>query len=387
MKENFFKRFIEQPQKVWFRKAMFQIHLWVGLILALYLIVVCVTGSILVFRAELSVLLTSYPEVSRGEQKIDLPQAMEIFSNKYPDRRFVSAIAPHGGPIDFDFYLVYWQKGKDSGGTPIDPVTGEVYEQYDVTSHLLMFVYALHANLLLGRGGEIANGIGAILLIILSISGLIIWWQGIKRWTRALKINLRAGWKRINFDLHNSLGFWTLAITLMWAITSVYLVWQPEFKAFVSLFSTVTKTPEIRQKIEPRSGKEFADLKKILAEAQKFDPNAKLSAIGAPFNSSIATIVRVAPNGDVADHENLVNLLFDPYTGEFLKSFPTTPENTTGDHIIALMEPLHFGTSWGLFIKILWAILGFVIPLLTVTGILMYWNRYLSKKWKNLRRS
>jgi uncharacterized iron-regulated membrane protein len=41
------------------------------------------------------------------------------------------------------------------------------------------------------------------------------------------------------------------------------------------------------------------------------------------------------------------------------------------------MHPLHFGTLWGLGPKILWAFLGMSLPTLTVTGLLMYWNRKL----------
>jgi uncharacterized iron-regulated membrane protein len=49
------------------------------------------------------------------------------------------------------------------------------------------------------------------------------------------------------------------------------------------------------------------------------------------------------------------------------------------------MYPLHFGTLWGLPVKILWALLGFGLAVLSVTGLLMYWNRYLGARWRSLR--
>lgn len=52
----------------------------------------------------------------------------------------------------------------------------------------------------------------------------------------------------------------------------------------------------------------------------------------------------------------------------------------------AIMAPLHFGNRWGFTVKILWAVLGLSIPILTITSFLMYWNRYLSKKWRQLQR-
>jgi uncharacterized iron-regulated membrane protein len=46
---------------------------------------------------------------------------------------------------------------------------------------------------------------------------------------------------------------------------------------------------------------------------------------------------------------------------------------------------LHFGTSWGAGVKIVWAAAGLALPLLLITGTLMYWNRSLRKKWKALQ--
>lgn len=46
------------------------------------------------------------------------------------------------------------------------------------------------------------------------------------------------------------------------------------------------------------------------------------------------------------------------------------------------MGPIHFGVYWGMTVKIIWAVLGFALSLLAVTGILMYWNRSLGKQWR-----
>ena len=41
------------------------------------------------------------------------------------------------------------------------------------------------------------------------------------------------------------------------------------------------------------------------------------------------------------------------------------------------MYPLHFGTLWGMGVKILWSLMGLGVAVLSVTGLLMYWNRKL----------
>ena len=47
------ERIWRRPQTVWARKALFQIHLWSGIAVGLYLLVISVSGSVLVFRIEL----------------------------------------------------------------------------------------------------------------------------------------------------------------------------------------------------------------------------------------------------------------------------------------------------------------------------------------------
>ena len=45
-----FGRFIKQPQTVWTRRALFQIHLWTGIGVGLYMLMISITGSAIVFR-------------------------------------------------------------------------------------------------------------------------------------------------------------------------------------------------------------------------------------------------------------------------------------------------------------------------------------------------
>ena len=43
---------------------MFQIHLWTGIGIGLYIVIVCVTGSVLVFRRELMRAYSNRPQIS-----------------------------------------------------------------------------------------------------------------------------------------------------------------------------------------------------------------------------------------------------------------------------------------------------------------------------------
>src|SRR5271170_5682963 len=48
------QQWLQHPERFWLRKALFQIHLWVGAGVGLYVVLMSLTGSIIVFRNELS---------------------------------------------------------------------------------------------------------------------------------------------------------------------------------------------------------------------------------------------------------------------------------------------------------------------------------------------
>ncbi len=70
---SFLHRYFHRPQQVALRRLNFQVHLWVGIILTLYMVVIGVTGSILVFRPEIgaavrSEALAKYPGQRAGRR-------------------------------------------------------------------------------------------------------------------------------------------------------------------------------------------------------------------------------------------------------------------------------------------------------------------------------
>ena len=122
-----------------------------------------------------------------------------------------------------------------------DPNTGaDLGETIPPGVRTLDWFVSLHDDLLSGFTGRTINGIGGIVLIVLCISGAVIWWPGTAAWRRGLSIQWRAGWKRVNFDLHSAIGFWSFLFVFMWAVSGVYLVFPHPFMAVVDFLEPLT---------------------------------------------------------------------------------------------------------------------------------------------------
>src|SRR5438034_5067144 len=84
------RQWVQQPQNVWLRKAIFQVHLWSGIALGLYIFMISVTGSVLVYRNELYRAATPEPILSKGSGPLLTDdQLTEAATHLYPDYRVV----------------------------------------------------------------------------------------------------------------------------------------------------------------------------------------------------------------------------------------------------------------------------------------------------------
>jgi len=88
-----------------------------------------------------------------------------------------------------------------------------------------------HDHLLAGRTGLLVNGIGAMVVALLFITGLMLWWPRPGYWLRSITIRTRVGGWLFIRELHNALGFWLLAFIAMWVMTALYFAFPDAFNA------------------------------------------------------------------------------------------------------------------------------------------------------------
>jgi uncharacterized iron-regulated membrane protein len=93
---TFFERPIRRPQQLWVWQLNFQLHLWAGIILAVYLVVIGVTGSMLVFRPELEALSGFKPwhKIRAREPFASITTVAAKVEAAYPRFQIISIAAP-----------------------------------------------------------------------------------------------------------------------------------------------------------------------------------------------------------------------------------------------------------------------------------------------------
>ena len=236
---TFFSRVLRQPKKLLIRKIAFQIHLWIGIAIGLYIVVLSLTGSALVFRREMDrAFAPDRPVRDPARQTLSVEELTAAARRAYPDYTIenVGLIQRRAPVIQFDFR---------KAGEPeliereFNAYTGEdIGDPFPASSEWLLWVVSLHDDLLIVRDqrGRFWNGVGSILATLLCITGAIVWWPGIASWRRGISIKRKSSWKRFNFDTHSALGFWFFSIIAIWAVSGIYLSMPSAFMDVVNWF-------------------------------------------------------------------------------------------------------------------------------------------------------
>ena len=307
---------VRQPQKVWLRRTLFQVHLWSGMAFGLYVFMISVTGSVVVYSNEIYRAATPRPIISTSSgPRLTDQQLARAARQDYPGYQIMRIGRAKNPDQAVDVWLT---RGSEIKRRLFDARSGaDVGNSVPMGIRFISKLLDLHDNLLAGPGGRRVNGLGALAVLVLGSTGLVIWWPGIKTWRRSLIVPRGLGWRGLTWHLHSMIGFWSFAFVLIFGLSGIYLTFPQPF-------------------------------------------------------------------------ENLVDRLEPP-----------TPANAgfrIGDRAIYWLAYLHFGRINGIGIpcrgpgicdqltKAVWALFGIAPAVMFVTGALIWWNRVLRPRLRQMRR-
>ena len=225
-------RWLRQPQSVLARRFLFQVHLWTGIGLGLYIFVISVSGSAIVFRTELLRVFSKEAPAFTGPGPRLTPQQVHAAAQQRFSDYEVDRVLPGKDP---DRAVLVWFV-RDGSRMPrfFHPYTGEdLGHSQTIGYRAVSWLIDLHDNLLYGFTGRAVNGVGAILTTLLCLTGAVIWWPGTRKWRRSLLLDWKSKGVLFHWSLHSLLGFWLFALLLLWGVSGIYLAFPTPFDALV----------------------------------------------------------------------------------------------------------------------------------------------------------
>lgn len=367
------------------------LHLWLGLTSGIIVVIVCLTGCLFAFQAEITEfvhkkeLFIAPPAHGQALPLSELQQkARQALGKNHP----VNFITTYADPHRAWEFMSYEPGDLDAVTLPgsirfyqsafLDPYSGAVTGKIDYMHNFFIVVKYIHWSLYLNtRYGQPIVGWATLVFVISLITGFIMWVP--KRWSRieknkAFKIKWKATWKRINYDLHNVLGFYTVIIAVVLAFTGLVYAFQWFSNAVYAVGSLSTAPPAaagyasdtLAEKITlPPLDEAFA------AVVQKF-PAARRYGVALPASRDGSLSV-TAYNGRETYYDQST-LYFDQYSGKTLGQESFKEENN-GEKLLSMNYDIHVGAVGGLAGKIIAFIVTLVCGSLPITGFIIWWGK------------
>jgi uncharacterized iron-regulated membrane protein len=240
--------FWKMPKPTFLRRALFQIHLWTGVAIGVYIVFISITGSAVVFRRDLlQSKLGNIPakDVAADAKRLPDAELRQAVLRQYPGYTITKVVVSRRrlGPNE-----VTLTKDGDVLQERFNPYTGaDMGDAHPQSVAVMEWFVDLHDNLLTGETGRKINAVGGALLCVLCVTGVVIWWRASGAWYKGFFFNPKSSWKRINFDLHAALGFWSIAILFLWGLTGIYFAFPDPFIAAVDYFEPPDQSAGGRQ--------------------------------------------------------------------------------------------------------------------------------------------
>src|SRR4029079_843587 len=231
------------------RRFWLNIHLCIGLGLAVLLIPISLSGALLVWHDHVDALINpARYAVTSGQAQP--PSALLASASASRGRGFVPVVVriPEGDDGWPAAVTAREQRRVEGGGRPrlvtvyLDPPTARVLDTAEFRNSLIGFLHRFHENLTIPEySGRAVVGWAGVGMLVLSLSGIYLWWPRNAGFLRGLR------WRRgpaTSFNLHHLFGFWIAIPLAAVSATGVYLGFPRQARELLS--SVAPMTPQQR---------------------------------------------------------------------------------------------------------------------------------------------
>ena len=306
-------------------------HLWAGIALGLYILMMSISGVAFLLENQLDRLFVPSSVEPVGEaltgDALDA-RVEEVYSDfeivmvspPFNEQRAAAVVVRQDEVSTIRYFDPY--RGVDQGSA--NPWQTGIYR----------WLINFHDDLLLPRGiGRQLNGWGAFAFLLMMFSGFVIWWRGRAQWRQSFFVTRKSQHPYL-WQFHSVLGFWTLIFMFAWGLSGMFLTIPGTLRAFTDTFG----------------------LSRLMGMGIVGIPPLEVEAM---FDAGLL-------NGA----NDLLNI--NDFRGDRSRGF------------MDLMVDLHFGryeSSWAITLI---AIIGLIPVFMFISGFILWWRRVVMRTYRKL---
>ena len=379
------------------RRAIFWVHLAVGVAAAIVIIMMAVTGAFLTYEAQLNRWALRDYRADQPPPAI-VPLGLDELiarAGGEPPAGLVTSVALNRDPREPAIVEV------DEGATVhVDRFTGERLGDGNTrTRRFLQGVlywhrwFALEGQYrIIGRTFTATANLGFLLLLV---SGAYLWWPSSgsrAAWRHALWFRRGLGGRARDFNWHAVIGFWSAVplavivvsgatISYQWAADVVHrLVGEVPPRTLAQLSGSVARGD---RSVMPEPATPMVELQALTARAVAGTPGWRTVTVRLPESIHDPVVVAV-DRGTGRQPSKSEDLLFDRATGELVAraGYPTF---SRGFKIRRWMRFAHTGEVYGVIGQSIAGVVSLGVAVMVWTGLAMSWRRFLGSDGRRSR--
>lgn len=222
------------------RRSLHRIHRWAGLVALVLVLLQSLTGLAISFRDEINRAL--YPAVRESSLSPRLPLDAMIGSvrERFPAMRLQRVIFPTTREEPYWFRLA----PRDGGSryfVLVDPTNNQILRHGPLVLFPCELAVFIHATLLAGSAGPFVVGIAGMALLLLGVSGAMLWWPRSGPLLRHMQV--RRGQPKVVtlLELHRAVGICSAIGLIMLAFTGALVALRPLLPAPAPRFDVIAR--------------------------------------------------------------------------------------------------------------------------------------------------
>lgn len=360
------------------------VHLWTALIFGLFIGVVALTGSYLVFeRYGLIAEFGSHALVVEETDQHPLPAQrwVDNITQLYPDRDDPFLVMGPHLVFDIDSALVfYWG---DEQGNPgfdakaVNPYSGDFLGDVSLTpANWSVFPRFVHETLLFPFGDQLVSFLG-VLIVLFAGSGIYLWWPRKQSIVSALTWRKNLKGMAFQYQLHNFTGITSALLIVLVSVSGIWQLTPGWIDPIANLFSDLRVEAYSEEDLATLDSCEApppdkVGLSQAAAIAQRQMPDHHIRYLGRDTNPKHDDPyeIRMSSGNDFSFLGDTIVIV-----GRQCPKVLLVREGdslSASEVIKAASGTLHFGRFWGWAGKLIIAISGLALTTLFVSGLLRY---------------
>jgi uncharacterized iron-regulated membrane protein len=227
-----------------------------------------------------------------------------------------------------------------------------------------------------GNWGGFILAASGILLLVLVVTGLVIWWPRRGQFRRGLKVRRSKGRYKLNYDLHKVVGFVALPALAIWALTGINFELPKQTEGAYYAITPGSAAPDSIYEFESKPGSgPGVTMSEAIEDARGAVPaGSRLASVSVPEATDKGSAYEIwfAHGVDTwayGYYPGNYGVYVDRYSGEAHRYFPNPGNDTvTNNFMQNWAGAIHMGTLVGWLPRLGWLAFGLTPLLLAVTG-------------------